>query len=95
MQRFKSPAQAQEFLFAHGFIYGHFRPRRYLMSSRSYRQTRAWALQSLAVGDVRPIRCVIAFRRLIAASQPLTKVTVTMPSPSPAAASLEHRHRRD
>jgi hypothetical protein len=29
---------------------------------------------------VRPIRCVIAFLRLIAASQPLTKVTVTMPS---------------
>jgi putative transposase len=31
MQRFKSPGQAQRFLFAHSFIYGHFRPRRHLM----------------------------------------------------------------
>jgi putative transposase len=31
MQRFKSPGQAQRFLFAHSFIYGHFRPRRHLI----------------------------------------------------------------
>jgi putative transposase len=33
MQRFKSPAQAQRFLSAHGMIYGHFRPRRHLMTT--------------------------------------------------------------
>jgi putative transposase len=43
MQRFKSPAQAQQFLSAHGFIYGHFRPRRHLMSASSYRKIRARA----------------------------------------------------
>jgi putative transposase len=32
MQRFKSSAQAQRFLSAHGMIYGHFRPRRHLMT---------------------------------------------------------------
>jgi putative transposase len=49
MQRSKSPAQAQEFLFAHGFIYGHFRPRRHLMSARSYREmlARAFSLWRL------------------------------------------------
>ena len=29
MQRFKSSRQAQDFLSAHAFIYGHFRPRRH------------------------------------------------------------------
>ena len=33
MQRFKSSAQAQLFLSAHGIIYGHFRPRRHLMTA--------------------------------------------------------------
>src|SRR5689334_8175381 len=41
MQRFKSPDQAQQFLSAHGMIYGHFRPRRHLMTAAGYRQARA------------------------------------------------------
>ena len=41
MQRFKSPRQAQDFLSAQGFIYGHCRPRRHLMSARTYRKIRA------------------------------------------------------
>ena len=41
MQRFKSPAQAQRFLSAHAMIYGHFRPRRHLMTTVGYRRARA------------------------------------------------------
>jgi putative transposase len=41
MQRFKSPGQAQRFLSAHSFIYGHFRPRRHLLTARSYRMMRS------------------------------------------------------
>src|SRR5260221_288783 len=41
MQRFKSPGQAQDFLSAHGMIYGHFRPRRHLMTAGCYRRQRA------------------------------------------------------
>ncbi|MFC0387190.1 IS6 family transposase [Muricoccus vinaceus] len=40
MQRFKSCEQAQRFLSAHGVIYGHFRPRRHLMSAGEYRHAR-------------------------------------------------------
>lgn len=40
MQRFKSPEQAQRFLSSHAMIYGHFRPRRHLMSAAQYRRTR-------------------------------------------------------
>jgi putative transposase len=40
MQRFKSPEQAQRFLSAHGMIYGHFRPRRHLMTADQYRSAR-------------------------------------------------------
>src|ERR1700720_575373 len=36
MQRFKSPEQAQDFLFAHAFIHGHFDPRRHLLTASSY-----------------------------------------------------------
>jgi putative transposase len=43
MQRFKSRDQAQRFLFAHSFINGHFRPRRHLLSARSYRRARSKA----------------------------------------------------
>jgi putative transposase len=43
MQRFKSPEQAQRFLSAHAFIYGHFRPRRHLMTAAQYRCARAKA----------------------------------------------------
>ena len=43
MQRFKSPEQAQRFLSAHAMIYGHFRPRRHLMTADRYRRTRAKA----------------------------------------------------
>ena len=40
MQRFKSAEQAQRFLSAHGMIYGHFRPRRHLMTADQYRRAR-------------------------------------------------------
>ena len=45
MQRFKSPGQAQRFLSAHAMIYGHFRPRRHLMSADQYRRARAKAFR--------------------------------------------------
>ena len=45
MQRFKSPRQAQRFLSSHAMIYGHFRPRRHLMSADQYRRARAKAFQ--------------------------------------------------
>jgi putative transposase len=45
MQRFKSPAQAQRFLSAHAMIYGHFRPRRHLMSAARHRRARARAFR--------------------------------------------------
>jgi putative transposase len=41
MQRFKSCSQAQRFLSAHSVIYGHFRPRRHLMTAADYRCARA------------------------------------------------------
>lgn len=40
MQRFKSPEPAQRFLSAHAMIYGHFCPRRHLMTASQYRRTR-------------------------------------------------------
>lgn len=40
MQRFKSAEQAQRFLSAHSMIYGHFRPRRHLMTASGYRHAR-------------------------------------------------------
>ena len=46
MQRFKSPRQAQDFLFAHSFIYGHFRPRRHHMTAGSYRAVRVNAFKA-------------------------------------------------
>jgi putative transposase len=45
MQRFKSGFQAQRFLSAHSFIYGHFRPRRHLMTATNYRAARAIAFK--------------------------------------------------
>jgi putative transposase len=39
MQRFKSSSQAQRFLSAHSMIYGHFRPRRHLMTAADYRRS--------------------------------------------------------
>jgi putative transposase len=45
MQRFKSPEQAQRFLSAHAMIYGHFRPRRHLMTAARYRHVRAEAFR--------------------------------------------------
>ena len=45
MQRFKSPSQAQRFLSTHAMIYGHFRPRRHLMTTAGYRRARATAFQ--------------------------------------------------
>ena len=46
MQRFKSSEQAQDFLAAHSFIYGHFRPRRHLLSATAYRVIRSEAFQA-------------------------------------------------
>src|ERR1700677_1768558 len=40
MQRFKSSEQAQDFLSAYSFIYGHFRPRRHQLSAAAYRAIR-------------------------------------------------------
>jgi putative transposase len=45
MQRFKSPLQAQRFLSAHSFIYGHFRPRRHLLTARNDRMMRSLAFE--------------------------------------------------
>jgi putative transposase len=45
MQRFKSERQAQRFLSAHAFIYGHFRPRRHLITARRYRKVRSVAFK--------------------------------------------------
>jgi putative transposase len=46
MQRFKSSEQAQDFLAAHSFIYGQFRPRRHLLSATAYRVIRSEAFQT-------------------------------------------------
>ncbi|MHB0671423.1 IS6 family transposase [Roseomonas mucosa] len=43
MQRFKSSEQAQRFLSAQGMIYGHFRPRRHLMTAAQHRRACAKA----------------------------------------------------
>ena len=43
MQRFKSPEQAQDFLSAHSFIYGHFHLRRHLLAANAYRAVRSQA----------------------------------------------------
>jgi putative transposase len=40
MRRFKSAEQAQRFLASHAVIYGHFRPRRHLISAGVYRRAR-------------------------------------------------------
>ena len=40
-RRFKSARQAQRFLPAHAFIYGHFHPRRHRTTARAYRSV--WA----------------------------------------------------
>ena len=45
MQRFKSAEQAQRFLSSHAMIYGHFRPRRHLMTAAQYRRVRAKAFR--------------------------------------------------
>jgi putative transposase len=45
MQRFKSPRQAQDFLSSHAIIYGHFHPRRHLLSAAGYRRDRARAFR--------------------------------------------------
>ena len=45
MQRFESPEQAQRFLSSHAMIYGHFRPRRHLMTAARYRRARAEAFR--------------------------------------------------
>ena len=44
-QRFKFLNQAQRFVSAHGIIYGHFRPRRHLMTAPAHRRVRAKAFR--------------------------------------------------
>jgi putative transposase len=44
-QRFKSAEQAQRFLSSHAMIYGHFRPRRHLMTAVHYRRARDTAFR--------------------------------------------------
>jgi putative transposase len=43
MQRFKSPEEANDFLYAHAFIYGHFHPRRHVLAASAYRALRTEA----------------------------------------------------
>jgi putative transposase len=43
MQRFKSSRQAQDFLSAHSFLYGHFHPRRHRLAADVYREIRSVA----------------------------------------------------
>ena len=45
MQRFKSTEQAQDFLSAHAFIYGHFHPRRHRLPAHAYRVIRSDAFK--------------------------------------------------
>jgi putative transposase len=45
MQRFKSPEQAQRFLSSYAMIYGHFRPRRHLISASQHQRARTKAFQ--------------------------------------------------
>ena len=45
MQRFKSPEQAQRSLSSHATTYGHFRPRRHLMTAAQHRRARAKAFR--------------------------------------------------
>ena len=45
MQRFKSSQQAQRFLLAHAFIYGHFHPRRHRTTAIDYRALRVTAFK--------------------------------------------------
>jgi putative transposase len=45
MQRFKSSQQAQCFLSAHAFIYGHFHPRRHRTTASDYRAFRVSAFE--------------------------------------------------
>ncbi len=45
MQRFKSPEQAQDFLSAHSFIYGHFQPRPHRPAANAYRAIRSEAFK--------------------------------------------------
>jgi len=45
MQRFKSPEQAQRFLSSQAMIYGHFRPRRHLITAGQCRRARAKAFR--------------------------------------------------
>jgi putative transposase len=45
MQHFGSSEQAQRFLSSHAMIYGHFRPRRHLMTGDQYRCAHAKAFR--------------------------------------------------
>lgn len=45
MQRFNCRSKHSGFIWADGMIYGHFRPRRHLMTAADYRRARAKAVQ--------------------------------------------------
>jgi putative transposase len=55
MQGFKSSLQAQDFLSAHAFIYGHFHPRRHLLAADAFRKAirfdafTTWHLETCAL----------------------------------------------
>jgi hypothetical protein len=78
MQRFKSPEQANDFLSAHAFIYGHFHPRRHLLAASAYRAPNR-GIQCLAAGHVRLRRGMMCAAKLPRTSGCLTKVNVIMP----------------
>jgi hypothetical protein len=96
MQRFKSPRQAQDFLSAHAFIYGHFHPRRHLMPIAKF----GWMPSMSGTGNMHPNHSLAA-----AACRPSPRATprqvnVTVPSlPQPDHAEtgptpyLDHSHQ--
>jgi hypothetical protein len=79
MQRFKSPRQAQRFLSAHAFIYGHFRPRRHLTTAGRYRAVRSAAFRNLEPGDVCPNGSINVSCAMLLPKIGLQLVKLTMP----------------
>jgi hypothetical protein len=79
MQRFKSPEQAQDFLSAHSFIYGHFRPRRHRLTATTYRLIRTQASMSGTRQRASKMPRDV-HRRSAPTSGCPTKVNVAMPS---------------
>ena len=78
MQPFKSPEQAQGFLFAHAFIHGHIHPRRHLMAASAYRAVRSTAFNVCSRRRALSIRRDQQCNRPPGPTSPL-EVNVTMP----------------